>query len=58
MELLPPNSIKSINLSLDVDREVPRIVTIGSATKDFFETMDDITIRLDESETFEQWGRE
>ena len=53
MELLPPKSIKSINLSLDVDREVPRIITIGSAKQAFFETMDDITIRLDESENFE-----
>lgn len=29
MELLPEDAIKSLTLTLDLNREVPRIITVG-----------------------------
>lgn len=58
MDLLPPDTVKTIHLSLDINRVIPRIVTIGQATSNFFDTMDEISIKLDETEKFNDWGRD
>jgi hypothetical protein len=58
MSLLPEDAIKSVTLSLDLNREIPRVITIGLANEEFFKTMEEITFKLDESEKLENWSRD
>lgn len=49
---LPDNAIKDLTITLDTNREIPKIITVGSADKTFFTTINEITIRLDGKEKF------
>lgn len=57
-KLLRHEATKRINLTLDSNRETPRIIQIGQANEYFCDTMEDINIIFDGTEKFDNWGRD